>query len=380
MISPIRRCLLSLLFTLAAGIPVAAQALSWRTDYNSARREAAEKGRPLLLDFGTESCFWCKKLDATTFRDPTVVELITNQFIALKIDAEREVKLTQGLQIHSYPTLLLAAPDGKIITVIEGYLEPAKLLEHLQTTLVTCQTTPEWMTRDFQEASKAVGLGDNARAIAIFKTITGDGKDRPLQTKAREHLRILEQQADNRLAHAKSMEDKGQGLEAIESLSDLLRNYPGTPAAVEAKSRLTTLAAKPAIREMQRGRRAAELIAQAREEFRTQQFFGCLEKCEVIASTFADTPEAGEAAKIAAEIRANPEWMARACNNLNERLSSMYLSLAESWLAKGRADEATVCLQKVQQLAPGTPSAELAQNKINQLRGKSTQSAEFKKP
>jgi len=31
-----------------------AQEVQWRYDYNRARREAQEKGRPLLLDFGTE--------------------------------------------------------------------------------------------------------------------------------------------------------------------------------------------------------------------------------------------------------------------------------------------------------------------------------------
>src|SRR5204863_294123 len=82
-------------------------------------------------------------------------------------------------------------------------------------------------------------------------------------------------QADNRLAHARKMEDQGQALEAIDTLGDLMRVYPGTPAANESKGLLTALAAKPEIRERQRSRRARELLAQARDEFRTQQFYGC---------------------------------------------------------------------------------------------------------
>jgi thioredoxin-like negative regulator of GroEL len=369
------------LAALAAACPdLVAQGPAWRTDYNSARREATEKGRPILLDIGTENCFWCRKLDATTFRDPAVLALVNSDFIPLRVDAEREPGLVQRLQIQSYPTLVLAGADGRIITVIEGYVEAPKLLGHLQTTAAACAATPVWMARDFQDASKAVSLGENSRAITLFKTILEDGKQRPVQQKAREHLRVLEQQAENRLAHARSMEDRGQYFEAIDTLSDLMRVYPGTPAANEAKGLLANLAARPEVRDNARARRATELLALAKEEFRTQQFFSCLERCELIAATFGDLPEAREASKLLHEIRGNPEWMARACNNLNERLCSMYLSLADSWLKKGKSDEAAVCLEKVQQLSPGSHHAQMAQVKLAQMQGKPGLQADFKKP
>ena len=68
----------------------AQQEVQWRHEYNSARKEAEEKQRPLMIDFGTENCFWCKRLDASTFRDPSVAALLSEKFIALKIDADRE--------------------------------------------------------------------------------------------------------------------------------------------------------------------------------------------------------------------------------------------------------------------------------------------------
>ena len=143
---------------------------------------------------------------------------------------------------------------------------------------------------------------------------------------------------------------------------------------------LTSLAMKPEFRRQQRLRRAAELLAQAKDEYRTRQFFNCLEKCEMIATDYTDLPEAAEASKIADEIKANPQLMARACNNLNERLTSMYLSLADAWLKKGKANEAAVCLEKVQQLSPGSHHAQIAQVKLSQLQGKTSQQTDFKKP
>src|SRR5438067_2367502 len=63
-----------------------AQEIAWRDNYNAARKEAKDRGIPLVLDFGTDNCFWCKKLDETTFRDPTVATVLNEQFIPLRID------------------------------------------------------------------------------------------------------------------------------------------------------------------------------------------------------------------------------------------------------------------------------------------------------
>src|ERR1700722_20028988 len=221
---------------------------AWRTDYNLARREATEKNKPILLEFVSENCVWCKKLETTTLRDPAIASLLNEQYVSIKVDPQRDAELIQRLQIASFPTMLLAAPDGRIITIVEGYLESEKLLTHLQTAAAACR--PKAVTRD-----------------------------------------------------------------------------------------------------PQRSHRAEELLARAKTEFQAHDFFNCLEKCQLLVATFGDFPEAATAARIEAEIMANPDWLARACNNMNDRLTTMYLSLADAWLKKGRPDEAAACLEKVQQLA-----------------------------
>src|SRR5262245_33641716 len=279
-----------------------AQTLTWRTDYNTARREAAEKGKPLLIDFGTDNCVWCKQLERTTFRDPAVASVMAERFVLLKIDGDREINLVQALRIQSYPTLILAAPDGKILGMIEGYREPARLSEHLNRAL-NAVATPDWMARDLQDAGRAVAAADYARAVALLKTIVEDGKDRPVQVKAKQLLQELEQQAAGRLARVRQMQDAGQILEAADALSELLRAYAGTQSAQEGSRMLAALATRPEIRDRNRAGRAKELLAQAREDFRKELFFGCMEKCELLASTYADLPEAAEAARLSASVK-----------------------------------------------------------------------------
>ena len=103
-----------------------AQDVKWRNDYSAARKEATETGRPLLLDFGTDACFWCKKLDATTFRDPKVVKLLNEQFIPVKLDGTKHPRMVETLKIDGFPTLILALPDGKVIGRHAGYADVAQ--------------------------------------------------------------------------------------------------------------------------------------------------------------------------------------------------------------------------------------------------------------
>jgi thioredoxin-related protein len=360
-----------------------ADEIRWRRDYNTARKEAEEKGRPLMIDFGTEHCFWCKRLDATTFQEPSIISLLNEQYIPLKIDAEREAALAQTLHITSYPTIVFGASDGRILGTVVGYKEAGEFLGILQRTAATASppTTPDWMTRDMQEASKAIAGSDYSRALSLLKGIVEDGKDRPVQQKAKQLLQDIEQQAAGRLARAKQLEDKGQSVEATNSLTALQRVYPGTQAATEASQLLSTQTAKPPEpKNPARARRAKELLAQAREDYRTQQYLCCLDRCELLAANYADLSEANEAMQLSSEIKNNPEWMKSAAESLSDRLGLLYLALADTWIRKGQPQEAAQCLERVIQSCPGTRQAEAAQIRLSYLKGQTTWQTEFKKP
>jgi thioredoxin-like negative regulator of GroEL len=357
---------------------VLAEEVQWRTEYVKARQEALEKGRPLVIDLGTENCFWCKQLDQRTFKDPGIAALLNEQCVPLRIDAERSPGLAQALQIQTFPTLVFAAPDGRILGYQEGFLEAPRLKEHLQRTLAAV-TPPDWMTRDYEDAVKAHAAADHVRAAALLKNVLDDGKDRPIQAKARQLLADLEQQAAAKYARAKQLVEKGQNAEAVEAVTELVRTYSGTQAARDGSLLLNTLTAKSEVGEQQRGRRARDLLSQAREDYRMQQFLCCLDRCETLMSQFSDLPEGSEASQLAAEIKSNPEWTKRVCDELGERLSALYLSLAETWLKKGQPQQAVFYLERVVQNFPNSRHAEAAQVRLSQIQGQPPRTIDFKK-
>jgi beta-lactamase regulating signal transducer with metallopeptidase domain len=105
------------------------------SDYKAALRKAREKNQPLLIVFTTQDCYWCKRLLATTLRNSAVDLVLKRYFVSVYLDAEKEAALCKKVRIESYPTLVIAAPDGKILVTQEGYIDGGEFYELLKSAL-----------------------------------------------------------------------------------------------------------------------------------------------------------------------------------------------------------------------------------------------------
>jgi thioredoxin-related protein len=353
--------------------------IQWRHNYATARKEAKEKGRPLILEFGTSNCFWCRELDAKTLANPTIAKTINDHFIPLRIDGNLEPDLVNKLQIESYPTVILADADGKILGLMEGFHDASRFQEKLLRALAQV-AHPEWMQTNLQLAAKAAAASDYAKAITLLKGILEDGKNRPIQQKAKKQLDDIEKQAAGQLAKAKQMNDKGQAQEAIKVLTELVQLYPGSASATVAGQLMSDISTKaPDVTKVPRGQQARELLGLAKEDYRLGQHLCCMDRCKILIDEYNEFPEAKEAKQLYESITANPEWMQAACDKMAERMGNMHLLLAETLLKKGKRQEAMATLQKVMKLLPGTPHAEVARVRFNQLDGQPNITVDYKK-
>jgi thioredoxin-related protein len=364
----------------APGSALAAEPVVWRTDYNAARREAAEKGLPLFLVVGTDNCFYCRKLEAGPFRDGSIAEQLAHNFIPLKVDANKEPNLASALKVQVYPTMVMAGADGKIHAFIEGYLETERLRDQLSRA-VTTSTTTDWSARDFDQATKALAVADYPRAVSLLKGIVKETGEKPIGVKARQILDDVEKLAAARLARAKALEHRGFTQEAVDTLAEAVKSYAGTQAAADAATLLTGLAAKPEIQEKLRARSARDLLAMAREDFRAGHFHDCLQKCGQLAASYSDLPEGKEGKALGDDVRGNPERLAIACEQMSQRTAALYLTLAESWAKKGQMAEAIASYETAARLSPHSKVSDIAGAEIIKLRARENASpAGLRKP
>lgn len=369
-VSPARLALLLPLVTAAVlTIPrtaPAADPVVWRIDYASARKEAIERGLPLLIVIGTESCYYCKKLEAGPCREPAVANQLTKNFIPLKLDATREPQIARALKVQLYPTIVLAGPDGKIHGFVEGYVEADRLLDHMKRT--TANVAPaDWSTRDFEVASKAFAVGDYQRAVPILKIIVRELGDKPIGVKSQQLLDDVDKLAASKLIKARDLEQRGYTQEAIDTLSETLKTFAGTQAAADAATRIASLSVKPEIPETTRIRTARDLLAIAREDYRSGRFYDCLQRCEQLV-LFTEIPESKEGASLAADVKGNPDKLSIACEQMNQRTAAMYMTLAEAWVTKGQISDAIACYEKVTRLSPNSRTGDLAVAQLAKLK------------
>jgi thioredoxin-related protein len=122
--------------------------VEWLTDFSAAKREAAEKQRPILIDFsGSDWCGWCIKLENEVFSQPAFVNYATNNLVLFLADFPRSKpqpdeivaqnrQLSEAYGVQGFPTVLLVDEKGKELART-GYLRGGAeaYVKHLQSLL-----------------------------------------------------------------------------------------------------------------------------------------------------------------------------------------------------------------------------------------------------
>ena len=105
--------------------------LPWYHDIAAALAKAKASNRLLFVDVYTEWCSWCKKLDAETFATSEFQQQSQN-FVLLKVDADKELEFKVKYQVYAYPTMLFLDGDGKEVYRIKGFLQAPELVKIIQ--------------------------------------------------------------------------------------------------------------------------------------------------------------------------------------------------------------------------------------------------------
>lgn len=108
--------------------------IKWYSYTEGIKKAKAEK-KPILVDFYTDWCTYCKKMDAETYSHEKVYNYLNQKFVPIKVNAESQNKvkfdgkemteqeLAMGFQVNSYPTLFFMESEKETIGTAPGFIE-----------------------------------------------------------------------------------------------------------------------------------------------------------------------------------------------------------------------------------------------------------------
>jgi thiol:disulfide interchange protein len=129
------------LLCLSVGLPsgvAVSQEIQWHS-FNAGMARGKFEKKKVFIHFYADWCAVCKVMEKSTFKDPVVIASLNDNFIPIKVNADREVQTASLFQVKGIPDNWFIGEDGEIIGHRPGYIPPDQLKNIL--TLIKNQDT-----------------------------------------------------------------------------------------------------------------------------------------------------------------------------------------------------------------------------------------------
>ena len=103
------------------------QQFTWLPYEAASFEKAKSEKRFILIDGAAEWCHWCHVMDETTYRDPEIGKILSEKFVAIRVDIDARPDLAERYGEWGWPATILLSPDAEELGKFRGYLEPDKL-------------------------------------------------------------------------------------------------------------------------------------------------------------------------------------------------------------------------------------------------------------
>lgn len=158
---------------------LAPEKIEWRTDVESAREEAQEQNKMVLVELLSPKCMGCQNMEKRTFSDDNVAQTIEEQFVPVHYDVLSNPDMMKPFMSFWTPAVIAQCPDGNTHRKWLGFLPPKQFLGELALARVNYAIARQSFDEAHRLAQDAVQItsGDELRhsealywqAVAAYK-------------------------------------------------------------------------------------------------------------------------------------------------------------------------------------------------------------------
>lgn len=130
---------------IAFGQVLPAETIAWRPTIEVAVEEAAEAGKPILVDVYADWCPWCRRIQQEVYTDSTLAAYVNAHFIPVRLNGEIQsdtlrfrgfvvssAELARAMGVEGYPTTAFLDENAEFLTRLPGFSPPETYLPILE--------------------------------------------------------------------------------------------------------------------------------------------------------------------------------------------------------------------------------------------------------
>lgn len=139
--------------------------IQWFAWGAKAFERAKQDDKLILLDLTAVWCHACHVMDETTYADPTVVKLLTSDFIPVRVETDQRPDIEARYKHGGWPTTSILLPSGEILFQANA-LTPGELLVALQETQFVYRENKEDLLQNAADIWEKVESAKQSRTRA----------------------------------------------------------------------------------------------------------------------------------------------------------------------------------------------------------------------
>lgn len=122
--------------------------VDWQPWSTKVFSQAKASHKFVLLDLESVWCHWCHVMDEQTYRDENVRKILSEHYIAVKVDQDARPDLANRYRDYGWPATIIFDGDGRELAKVAGYVNPAAMQSLLQKIVTHPEPIPETTAAD----------------------------------------------------------------------------------------------------------------------------------------------------------------------------------------------------------------------------------------